>query len=196
MTKNDTRHSDPERSEGEESQHGAVLWFTGLSGAGKTTIATYLLEFFQKKGIRSELLDGDVMRKMISRDLGFSKEDRDRNVERAAYVAGLLSKQGVIVLATLISPYRSHRDRARSMIGNFIEIYVKAPLHLCEKRDVKGLYRLARGGEISNFTGISDPYEEPESPDLVIPTDRCTVEEGVGMVIQHLTDRGILAQDV
>ncbi len=176
-----------------KNESGHVLWFTGLSGAGKTTIANYLLGFLKIKGIRSELLDGDVMRKMLSRDLGFSKEDRDKNVERAAYVASLLCKQGVIVLATLISPYRSHRDRARSVIGNFIEIYVKAPLHLCEKRDVKGLYRLAREGEISNFTGISDPYEEPESPDLIIPTDQCTVEEGAGMVIQHLRDRGILA---
>jgi adenylyl-sulfate kinase len=179
-----------------KNKSGYVLWFTGLSGAGKTTIASYLLEFFQKKGIRSELLDGDVMRqkfkKELGRDLGFSKEDRDKNVERAAYAASLLCKQGVIVLATLISPYRSHRDRARSVIGNFIEIYVKAPLHLCEKRDVKGLYRLARGGEILNFTGISDPYEEPESPDLIIPTDQCTVEEGAGMVVQHLTDRRIL----
>lgn len=175
-----------------KKESGCVLWFTGLSGAGKTTIATHLLEYLQKKGVRSELLDGDVIRQWISRDLGFSKEDRDKNVERAAYMANLLSKQGVIVLATFISPYRSQRDLARSVIGNFVEIFVKTPLELCEKRDVKGLYRLARAGEISNFTGISDPYEEPESPDLVISTDQCTVEEGAGMIIEHLRDRGIL----
>lgn len=176
-------------------EKGAVLWFTGLSGAGKTTIANNLSDFFQKNGIRSELLDGDVVRKLISNDLGFSKEDRNKNIERAVYVAHLLCKHGVIVLATFISPYRHQREFARSVIereGNFVEIFVKAPLDICEKRDVKGLYRLARAGEISHFTGISDPYEAPESADLVISTDQMTIDQSVERVIQYLKDRKIL----
>lgn len=175
-----------------QRERGAVLWFTGLSGSGKTTIASCLSDFFQKSEVRSELLDGDVIRKLISSDLGFSKEDRDKNIERAVYVAHLLSRHGVMVLATFISPYRRQREFARMNLSNFVEIFVKAPLHVCEKRDVKGLYRLARAGQISNFTGISDPYEEPESPDLVIPTDQMTVEQSAEVVIQYLRERGML----
>lgn len=171
---------------------GIVLWFTGLSGAGKTTIAMALEERLRAAGKLVERLDGDVVRQSLSRDLGFSKEDRDKNIERVTFVAKLLARNGVITLVSFISPYRKHREHARSEIDNFVEVHVHCPIDVCEQRDVKGLYKKARAGELANFTGIDDPYEEPESPELVIRTHELSVEEAVDDLYRHLKERGHL----
>src|SRR5690625_3168929 len=141
---------------------GITLWFTGMSGAGKTTVAVAVEKLLQQRGARVERLDGDVVRESLTRDLGFSKEDRDKNIERVTFVAKLLTRQGVIVLASFISPYKATREYSRQQIGEFAEVYVEAPLDVLIERDVKGLYKKALAGEIANFTGISDPYEAPE----------------------------------
>jgi adenylyl-sulfate kinase len=167
---------------------GFVLWFTGLSGAGKTTIAVALLEKLKERGVRTERLDGDVVRQSLTRDLGFSKEDRDKNIERVTFVAKLLSRNNVGVLASFISPYAKTRDYVRQETTNFIEVFVAAPLEVCEERDVKGMYAKARAGEIKNFTGISDPYEEPSNPDIIVPTHEQTLDESVDMIIKWLED--------
>jgi len=140
---------------------GFTLWFTGLSGAGKTTVAVALEKELRARGVKVERLDGDTVRKSLTRDLGFSKEDRDKNIERVTFVAKLLSRNGVGVLASFISPYRATRAMVREETTNFIEVFVNAPLEVCADRDVKGLYAKAFAGEIPNFTGVSDPYEEP-----------------------------------
>ena len=138
---------------------GFVLWFTGLSGAGKTVVANKVARILEEKGYDTERLDGDVVRKRLTKDLGFSREDRAENLSRVAYVAGLLSKRGVGVIASFISPYRKERSMVKRSVTNFIEVYVSTSLEICEKRDVKGLYKKARRGEIKDFTGVSDPYE-------------------------------------
>ncbi|HLD28136.1 MAG TPA: adenylyl-sulfate kinase [Patescibacteria group bacterium] len=168
------------------SSKGAVLWFTGLSGSGKTTIADALNLKLRELGIKTECLDGDVMRQSLCSDLGFSPADRDKNIDRASFVAGLLSRHGVVVLATFISPYYRHRQLAQSRTENFIEIFINAPLAECEKRDIKGLYKQARKGELEFFTGITDDYEEPTNPDIEIKTDQESVEQGVEKIICHL----------
>ena len=165
------------------AHRGLTVWFTGLSGAGKTTISQGVRERLEARGFEVEVLDGDVVRKHISKGLGFSREDRDENIRRIGFVAGLLSRHGVIVLAAAISPYRAVRDEVRAHVGNFIEVYVNAPLEVCEARDQKGLYRKARAGEIPVFTGISDPYEPPLAPEVECRTDRETVAESVAKVI-------------
>src|SRR5215813_11758740 len=142
---------------------GFTLWMTGLSGAGKTTIAVALEKILRERGVRFERLDGDTVREGLTRDLGFSKEDRDKNIERVTFVAKLLSRNGVGVVASFISPYREARDKVRQETTNFIEVFVDAPIQVCEDRDVKGMYAKARKGEIANFTGVSDPYEAPEN---------------------------------
>jgi adenylylsulfate kinase len=142
-------------------QDGITVWFTGLSGAGKSTIATELAKILRRQGYKVEVLDGDIVRKSLTRDLGYSRADRDENIRRIGFVADLLTRNGVIVLVSVISPYRDVREEVRQEIGNFIEVYVKAPLEVCEQRDVKGLYKRARAGEIRGFTGIDDPYEPP-----------------------------------
>jgi len=167
---------------------GFVLWFTGLSGAGKTTIAKALLPKLLERGIRIERLDGDVVRQSLTKDLGFSKEDRDLNIERVTFVAKVLSRNNVGVLASFISPYEETRDYVRSEVTNFIEVFVDAPLAVCEERDVKGMYAKARAGEIKNFTGIDDPYEAPAEPDLRVPTHEQTVEESVEFVLAWLEE--------
>lgn len=174
------------------SDRGITLWFTGMSGAGKTTIAMEVEKQLRQRGVRVERLDGDVVRESLTRDLGFSKEDRDKNIERVTFVAKLLTRQGVIVLASFISPYQATRDYSRRQIGEFAEIYVDAPLEVLIKRDVKGLYKKAIAGEIDNFTGISDPYEAPEQPDLHIRTDQETVAESAAKVIAFLEERGYI----
>jgi adenylyl-sulfate kinase len=165
---------------------GFVLWFTGLSGSGKTTIANIIEEELMQRGINIERLDGDVVRQSLTRDLGFSKEDRDKNIERVGFVAKLLSRNQVGVIAAFISPYRSVRDQLRKELTNFIEVYVYAPLELCIARDVKGMYAKAINGEIKNFTGISDPYEAPLEPEIIIPTHAESEQESAQRVITYL----------
>lgn len=175
---------------------GFVLWFTGLSGAGKTTIAREVERVLRMRCLRVERLDGDTVRQKLTKDLGFSKEDRDTNIERVTFVAQLLSRNNVVVLASFISPYRATRDYVRQETTNFIEVYVDAPLEVCIERDVKGLYAKAVAGEIPNFTGVSDPYESPEHPDIHVRTDQETIEESVAKVITWLEQRGLIPQEV
>jgi len=163
---------------------GYTLWFTGLSGAGKTTIARIVEQELGDRGSRVEVLDGDVVRTNLSKGLGFSKEDRDTNVRRIAFVADLLSRNGVPVITAAISPYREIRDEARELMGDrFVEVYVKASVEECARRDVKGLYEKAFAGEIKEFTGVSDPYEEPQEPEVVVDTERETPEESARKVL-------------
>ena|ERR1051326_3347366 len=165
---------------------GLTIWFTGLSSSGKTTLSRAVYEHLQARYQRVELLDGDDMRQHLCRDLGFSKPDRDENIRRIGFVAELLTRNGVIVVVAAISPYRAARDEIRKRLGNFIEVYVNAPLATCEKRDVKGLYRKARSGEIVGFTGIDDPYEPPASPEVECHTDREPVFESVEKVLRAI----------
>jgi adenylyl-sulfate kinase len=173
-------------------QEGFTLWMTGLSGAGKTTIARQLETQLKDRGIRFERLDGDVVRESLTRDLGFSKEDRDKNIERVTFVAKLLSRNNVGVVCSFISPYQAQRDMVRQETTNFIEVFVHAPLEVCAERDVKGMYAKAFAGEIANFTGISDPYEAPENPDILIPTHEETVEESANRVILYLEEHSLI----
>jgi adenylylsulfate kinase len=172
---------------------GFCLWFTGLSGSGKSTITTQLVKELRKRGSKLEVLDGDVVRENLSKGLGFSKEDRDTNIRRIAFVANLLSRNEVPVITAAISPYRDIRDEARQMMGDrFVEAYVKASVETCEQRDVKGLYAKARSGEIKEFTGVSDPYEPPEDPELVIDTERQSPEESAKQILIYLEERGLI----
>jgi len=177
-------------------QKGFTLWFTGLSGSGKTTLAKTVEQELRQRGLKVERLDGDIVRQGLTRDLGFSKEDRDKNIERVTFVAKLLTRNGVITLCSFISPYREVRARSRAEIGNFIEIYCDCPLETCIKRDVKGLYNKALKGEIENFTGISDPYEPPENPEIVVHTDRETIEESTAIILRRLIELGYLEPEV
>jgi adenylylsulfate kinase len=167
---------------------GAVIWFTGLSGSGKSTIAQVVEDKLIEAGVPIEMLDGDVVRENLSKGLGFSKEDRDINIRRIAFVAHLLQRNGVFVITAAISPYRAIRDEARAMIKDFVEVFADAPLDVCEERDVKGLYAKARAGEIKEFTGVSDPYEPPEKPEVTCRTDRETVEESAQKVLDKLVE--------
>lgn len=173
-------------------QQGFVFWMTGLSGAGKTTIAKIMEKTLKARGLKIERLDGDVVRQSLTRDLGFSKEDRDKNIERVTFVAKLLSRNDVGVIASFISPYQAVRDTARAETTNFIEVFVHAPLDVCAERDVKGLYEKAFAGEIPNFTGVSDPYEAPENADLVLNTHQETPEESAARAIRFLEERGYI----
>lgn len=176
------------------NHRGITLWFTGLSGAGKTTIAVALAEKLRERGFKVERLDGDVVRKSLTRDLGFSKEDRDKNIERVTFVAKLLTRNDVIVPCAFISPYRAERARAREEIGEFIEVYVECPVEVCAERDVKGLYAKAFAGEIPHFTGVSDPYEPPEDAEVVCHTAKETVEESVAKVLAYLEQNGYMCK--
>src|SRR6266576_1152266 len=179
------------------SEQGFCLWFTGLSGSGKTTITTLLVKELRKRGSKLEVLDGDIVRENLSKGLGFSKEDRDTNIRRIAFVANLLSRNGVPVITAAISPYREIRDEARQMMdGRFIETYIKASVEACEERDVKGLYAKARSGEIKEFTGVSDPYEPPESPEIVCETERESPEESARKILDYLEGRGLIPSAV
>ena len=168
------------------SQTGLTIWFTGLSSAGKTTLSHAVFERLWATGARVQILDGDEVRRHLSKDLGFSKEDRDENIRRIGFVAELLTRNGVIVLVSAISPYRAVRDELRARIGDFVEVYVNAPLAVCEERDVKGLYRRARSGELRAFTGVSDPYEAPLSPEIECRTDLEALKESVDKVLGYV----------
>lgn len=176
-------------------EEGLTIWFTGLSGAGKSTIANMLVDRLHAMGRHVELLDGDEIRTNLSSGLGFSKADRDANIRRIAFVAKLLSRNGVIAITAAISPYREIRDEARRDIRNFVEIYVECPLEVCEQRDVKGLYKKARSGEIKQFTGISDPYEAPLNPEIAVHTNAETVEQSVDAIIDKLGELGYLPRE-
>ena len=165
---------------------------TGLSGAGKTTIAKILEKALHERGIRFERLDGDVVRESLTKDLGFSKEDRDKNIERVTFVAKLLSRNSVGVVASFISPYRATRDMVRRETTNFIEVFVHAPLEVCEQRDVKGMYAQARAGKIANFTGISDPYEEPLNAEITVHTNDETPEQSAARIISYLEQHNFI----
>ena len=173
-------------------QQGFTLWMTGLSGAGKTTIAKILESELHNRGIRFERLDGDVVRESLTKDLGFSKEDRDKNIERVTFVAKLLSRNCVGVVASFISPYREVRDMVRRETTNFIEVFVHAPLDVCEQRDVKGMYAKARAGQIANFTGISDPYEEPINAEITVHTADETPAESAARIISYLEEHNFI----
>lgn len=172
----------------------AILWFTGLSGAGKSTLANAVEYELHQRGLASYVLDGDNIRHGLNRGLGFGPDDRKENIRRIGEVAKLFVDAGVITLTAFISPYLEDRELARSLVdeGEFIEVYVKCPLEECERRDVKGLYQKARNGEISQFTGISSPYEEPVSAELVIESNAQTIEESVQRVIAYLEKRGVI----
>lgn len=172
-----------------KNKKGFTLWFTGLPQSGKTTVADAVYKILKEKGINAERLDGDIVRKSLSKDLGFSKEDREENIRRVSSVAKLFSQSGIGVLASFISPYKEQRQELREKIPNFIEIFVNAPLEVCEKRDTKGFYKKARTGEIKNFTGISHPYESPTNPDIELRTDIWTIEECTEKVIEYLNEK-------
>ncbi len=169
---------------------GVTVWFTGLSGAGKTTIRMAVEQELRDRGLKVEVLDGDVVRENLTRGLGFSKADRDENIRRIGFVSHLLTRNGVIVLVSAISPYRAMRDEVRERIGNFVEVFVNAPLSVCEARDVKGLYKKARAGEIKQFTGIDDPYEPPLNPELECRTDLESLDDCVAKVLGKLEELG------
>jgi len=171
---------------------GCCLWFTGLSGAGKSTIANIVVDELKARRRRVELLDGDEVREHLSKGLGFSKADRDENIRRIGWVASVLARNGIVAVTAAISPYQAVRDEVRSWAENFIEIYVATPLEECESRDVKGLYAKARAGEIPEFTGISDPYEPPPYPELVLQTLRKTPEQSAADVVIYLVTHGLL----
>jgi len=170
------------------TQSGVTVWFTGLSGAGKTTVSRAVADRLREDNYPIEILDGDIVRQNLTKGLGFSKEDRDENIRRIGFVAHLLTRNGVIVLVSAISPYRDIRQEVKQRIGNFIEVYVNAPLEVCEERDVKGLYKRARAGEIKNFTGIDDPYEAPTNPEVECRTDLESPEDSVEKVLQKLRE--------
>ena len=172
----------------------AIVWFTGLPGSGKSTLACRLEEKLFSKGVRTFVIDGDSVRTGLNKDLGFSAEDREENIRRIGEVAKLFVEAGVIVMTAFISPYRKDRESVRNLVDNaeFIEVYVKCPLGVCEQRDVKGHYKMARQGIIKHFTGIDDPYEDPEHPERVIETDQMTVDEGVEHIIRYLAEKGYI----
>ena len=169
-------------------QRGFTAWFTGIPCSGKTTIADRVAEILREKGRRVERLDGDIVRKGLTSDLGFSKEDRDENIKRVTFVAKLLTRNDVVVLATFVSPYRERRAKTREEIGDFVEVYTRCPVEVCMERDVKGMYEKALAGEIRNFTGVDDPYEEPEDPELILDTDKDDIEECARKVIVKLRE--------
>ncbi len=173
-------------------QKGFTVWFTGLSGAGKTTISRQLAGEIRKRDRNVEVLDGDIARENLSKGLTFSKEDRDINIRRIGFVSHLLTRNGAAVICAAISPYKSLRRETRELIGNFIEVYAKASVEECAKRDVKGLYKKAFAGEIKEFTGVSDPYEAPENPDVICDTANETVEESTQKVVTKLEEMGYL----
>jgi adenylylsulfate kinase len=171
---------------------GFTLWFTGLPCSGKTVLANAVAEDLKRRGMKVERLDGDIVRKSLTKDLGFSEEDRNMNIERVTFVAKLLTRNGVAVLASFVSPYNKIRAYSRKEIGDYILVYVKCSLEECENRDIKGMYAKARAGEIKDFTGIDHPFEEPDKVEIVVETDQQTVEESKEIVLKALARLGYL----
>ena len=171
-------------------QKGFTLWFTGLSGVGKSTLAGHVAKELRHRGVRVEILDGDEVRTNLSKGLGFSKEDRDTNIKRIGYVCNLLTRNGVVAISAAISPYKEVRDYNREQIGNFIEVYVKCSIEELTRRDVKGLYKKALAGEIKNFTGVSDPYEPPANPEMTVDSEHQTEQESVRAILDYLERNG------
>jgi adenylylsulfate kinase len=197
MTQNIHAHDHPESDRVRPG--GFTLWFTGLSGSGKSTIAHVIGPELDKRGLVVEYLDGDSVRQHLSKGLGFSKEDRDTNIERIGWVASRLTRQGGAVIAAAISPYRETRAKARAMVeefGRFVEVFVATSLDECARRDVNGLYKKAFAGEITGFTGVDDPYEEPESAEVVVQTEGKTPEESAQVVIEKLEELGLVPSAV
>ncbi len=178
----------------ESVRKGVTIWLTGLSGAGKSTIANELEKRLEILGAEFEMLDGDVIRTNLSQGLTFSRKDRDINVRRIGFVCELLNRHGVMAVTSAISPYREVREELKERIKDFVEVFVYCPIEECIRRDVKGLYKRALAGEIPNFTGISDPYEEPTNPDILVETMKESVEESVDKIIRHLQAKGYLTQ--
>lgn len=177
------------------NEKGLTLWFTGLSGSGKSTLATYLAPKLKELGKKVEILDGDEVRENLSKGLGFSKEDRDTNIRRIGFVANMLARNGVVAITAAISPYRDVRNEVRSKAqAAFVEVFVDCPIDVLEDRDTKGLYKKAKAGIIKNFTGISDPYEAPENPEVVVDTSKETIEESAEKILAFLRKRGLLAE--
>jgi len=174
---------------------GFVVWFTGLPCSGKTTLADLAAKELIKRGVLTERLDGDMVRKSLTKDLGFSKEDRAVNIERICFVSKLLSRNKISVLSSFISPYRKVRDWVRKEVTNFIEVFLDCPLEVCEERDVKGMFKKARKGEIANFTGVSDPYEKPLNPELVLKTSTETPEQCVKRIMNELEEKGFIPRE-
>lgn len=177
-----------------KNQNGFTIWFTGLPCCGKTTIANQVAIILKNKELKVEQLDGDIVRRILSKDLGFSKEDRDENIRRAISLAKTLTGDNIVVLASFVSPYRKQRRKARKEIKNFVEVYVRCPIEICKQRDVKGMYQKALEGKIKHFTGVDDPYEEPEHPELIVNTNKETVEESVHKVLQKIEELGYLSK--
>jgi adenylylsulfate kinase len=176
-----------------KKQKGFTLWFTGLSGSGKSTISERVALRLQRKGLRVEVLDGDIVRTNLSKGLGFSREDRDENIKRVGFVCHLLTRNDVIAIASVISPYRGAREHNRKLIKDFVEVYTRCPVEVCAQRDVKGLYQKAAAGEIKGFTGVDDPYEPPNHPEVVCHTDTESVEESVERVFVKLQEMGYIS---
>ena len=196
LTRSDSTCAD--RAQGSSAsarERGLVLWLTGLSSAGKTTISDAVCSRLESTGYKVEVLDGDIVRRHLSKDLAFSKEDRDENIKRIAFVAELLARNGIFVIVSAISPYRATRDEVRRKIPGFTEVYVNAPVEVCERRDEKGLYRRARAGELPGFTGIDDPYEPPLQPEIECRTDRESVEESVQKIFNYIERQATFMAD-
>ncbi len=175
-------------------EKGFTLWFTGLSGAGKTTLARLVETELRNRGSRVEVLDGDIIRTNLSKGLGFSKEDRDTNIRRIGFVCNLLTRNGVVAIAAAISPYREVRDELRRDIGSFVEVYVSCPISVLAERDVKGLYKKALAGEIKNFTGVDDPYESPLAAEVIVETDGESAEESAARIISKLEEMSLISR--
>jgi adenylylsulfate kinase len=172
-----------------------TVWFTGLPCSGKTTLATLLYNHLLQWGVSNvELLDGDVVRQYLTKGLGFTKQDRDENIRRIGWLSRMLNKHGVNAIVAAISPYRDVREEQKKLIKNFFEVYVKCPVEICEQRDVKGMYKKARQGIIEHFTGVNDPYEEPLTPDIVIQTDKFSIEDSLKMILKGLMEKKLVGQ--
>jgi adenylylsulfate kinase len=174
------------------ANRGFTIWFTGLSGSGKSTLSEIIEQRLKERGCNVEILDGDIVRTHLSKGLGFSREDRDTNIKRIAFVASLLTRNGVVCISAAIAPYRGAREWARREVGDFVEVYVKCPIEVCRQRDVKGLYKLVDEGKIKNFTGVDDPYEEPDHPDVLVESDKETPNESVTHIFAKLIELGYL----